>query len=361
MTDKSVEDWAKDESATSENELKAIKAELRKAKDLLDKKDSAERTISKIVAEAYKGNEFKFPICNYKSTKKPEEVAVLHITDTQIGKRTATYNSEVAAKRLAILAEKTIRITELRRNVAKIDEAVLFIGGDIVEGEEIFKGQGFEIDSPLLTQACKTAPEILTNVALKLLETFNKVKIYCVRGNHGRVSSPNSYKYTNFDLVAYYVMKHMLEAAALKAGIDIKNRLEFNIADDKFWVYTEICGWGNILIHGDEISGSGGFAQFPLASVVRKLFGWAESIKEPFDFIWMGHRHTHLLFSVNNKTILSTGSPESDNEYAQEVLAVTGYPSQRLAFFNKEYGLISDNQIFLSEPGERVPAKYRWK
>lgn len=358
-----VNDWAEKDKAAkileTSPEFKALKAENKKLKDVAAKIKTSESIIVDAVKDIYKDPGFTIPKLTYMSKSKSKEVAVLHVTDWQIGKNNPTYNTKIAAERMNLLADKVIHITDLRRHTANINECVIFAGGDMVEGDEIFRNQSYEIDSPVMEQACKSVPNIFVNLVIKLLGTFKKIRIYCVRGNHGRVSSANAYKYTNFDIVAYHIAKHMLEAACLRNNINFADRIEFEIAEDKFWIATDIEGWSNLLIHGDEIQGQGGFAQFPLGSVVRKTFGWIEALDVPFDFLWMGHRHQHLLFSINNKTILSTGSPESGNEFAKEVLAVTGYPSQRLSFFNKEYGMISDNQIFLSEPGDRKPAKTR--
>jgi hypothetical protein len=59
--------------------------------------------------------------------------------------------------------------------------------------------------------------------------------------------------------------------------------------------------------------------------------------------------------TLNHRTFLANGTFESDNEYAQEALAATGWPCQRLAFFNETKGLIADHQIFLTD--DRMPTR----
>lgn len=362
-----LEKWTKKESIESflkaNPEYQALKSEVKRLKELGEKRYTWERVVKDAVKEAFvPPTDIRFP--KPPTAQRPKEhleVAVLHATDWQIGKESATYSSEIAAKRIDLLADKAIQITNMRRHAATIDEIHVYFGGDMVEGEEIFKGQGFEIDSNLLTQACKTAPTIMTNLIIKLFSSFKTVKVFAVQGNHGRVgSSGNAHKYTNWDLVSYHVSKHMIEATAAKLKFDLDSRFSYEIADDKFWIVDNVLGWGQLIVHGDQVSGSGGVGKFPLGSVASKIYGWAESIEAPWDVIWLGHRHVHLNFSINDKIILSTGSPESDNQYALEVLAAKGYPSQRLAFFNASHGLISDNQIFLCDEGVRKPARYKY-
>jgi hypothetical protein len=47
---------------------------------------------------------------------------------------------------------------------------------------------------------------------------------------------------------------------------------------------------------------------------------------------------------------------ESDNQYALANMASAGEPCQRLCFFSKSHGLISDNPLYLDE---KVPVRNR--
>ena len=106
------------------------------------------------------------------SRKRREEVALLHVTDTQIGKVTESYNVATADSRLMLLADKVRTIVEMRRTSSKVDELVLVLGGDMVEGENIFPGQQFEIEGGVFDHAVKYAPEILTRMTMRLMEFF---------------------------------------------------------------------------------------------------------------------------------------------------------------------------------------------
>lgn len=105
---------------------------------------------------------------------------------------TKSFDSTVAAERMRFLTEKVFQITDLRRNSASIDEIRVYLGGDIIEGENIFPGQSHEIDSNLFEQALINAPEIFVSLVSNLLKKFHKVRICAVPGNHGRCHSSDT-------------------------------------------------------------------------------------------------------------------------------------------------------------------------
>jgi hypothetical protein len=288
------------------------------------------------------------------SNKTSEEIAVLHISDTQIGKVTDTYNNAVAEKRLFRLIETTLKITELRRNAAKVDEIHVYLGGDMIEGEEIFAHQAHTIEESVYDQATRTAVEILGKCIMMLVQKFRKVKVLCVPGNHGRNGSrsTNAHPKTNWDSVCYTTLQYCLLGPSWNPRKELQGRLEFDYKDS-WYVVDRIFDWGNLVVHGDQISG--GYAGFPWYGTGKKAWGWIDSIPSPWDYLWFGHFHTYAgPVTLNRRVFLCNGTTESDNTFAQEKLAAMGYPCQRLCFFNEEHGLISDNQIFLDK---RVPSK----
>lgn len=286
-----------------------------------------------------------------------EEIAILHISDTQIGKITSTYNSEVAYHRLSLLVDRTIDITAARRTNAKIEEIHVFLGGDIVEGEQIFPHQAHLIDQAVVDQAMSSAVAI-SHVIERLLCVYKKVKVICVRGNHGRngPKKTSAHPKTNWDNVCYEYTRLLLEGTTSKKRY--AGRLDFVISDEFYYVdYTY--DWGHLIVHGDQISG--GFAGFPWYGVGKKIFKWADSIQKAWDYLWMGHFHTLNAAVFNHKMLLANGTTESDNDFALEVLASQGEPVQRLAFFNKRRGLIADYPVYLNEIGDRLPTIKRYE
>lgn len=337
--------------------VELLRAENEKLRKQLRRRDSIEEIISKTIGEVYSDlPKLTVPPVPAKQEVKGTdvEIAVLHYSDAQIGKLTETYSTKVAEERLLKLIQKTVQITNVRRTSAKIEEIHLYLGGDIVEGEQIFDHQPHEIDSSVFEQSIKAGSEMIVRAILLLLKNFARVKVICVPGNHGRNGKYGNggHKETNWDCVCYATVRRILLGSPSFPRKELAGRLIF---EDKYNWYAvdRIFDWGCLVVHGDQISG--GTSGFPLNGANKKAWGWIDSIDEPWDFLFFGHFHTYASFTLNKRIVLANGTTESDNAYAQEQLAATGWPCQRLCFFNKKHGLISDNQVFLTD--KRKPNK----
>lgn len=275
-----------------------------------------------------------------------EEIAVLHVSDTQIGKRTSSFDHVVAAERLMALGKKTAEITAMRRSAAKIDSLRVYLGGDIVEHENLFGSQPHHISIPLIDQATNHGPAMLEGMLRLLMDHFPKVHVLGVVGNHGRAGhmGGTQAEVTNWDRVLY---------RTLRARMGESKRLTWDIPDT-WYAVDRVYDWGSLVVHGDQIRG--GFGGFPWYGTAKRAWGWIDSIPRAWDYLWFGHFHTYASAVLNYRTFLANGTLESDNTYAQEQLSAAGWPCQRLAFFNARHGLIADHQVFL---GERKPALKR--
>jgi len=267
--------------------------------------------------------------------KKRYLVPVLHLSDQQWGKITESYNPEIAHERMMRLVEVVGQLIETHRSHSTVDTIRIYLGGDIIEGHDIFPGQGQQILYGSYKQA-KYVSMTLASMILGFLRFVRKVYVKCVPGNHGRIGKddPDS----NWDTQTYDLIK--LRLSKVPAA-----RLDF--PDPGPWYQVDrVLGWGNLIVHGHQING------FSQAAIAKKAQGWIDSIPEPWDYLFVGHFHTLSSCVVNNRITLTNGSPESDNTYAQETMAATGSPVQRLCFFDRKHGMIADHPIYL---GERVP------
>lgn len=283
------------------------------------------------------------------------EIAVLHISDVHVGKRTKSYNSTVANDRMGILVDKTIEITDTRRSFAKIDEIHIYLGGDVIEGEMIFSHQPHLIDSNVLEQALKTAPEICANAIFRLSESFSKLKVCAVPGNHGRNGGKHTTAHpkTNWDTVCYETIKTMVNGTEKFPHGDLPARIEWDLPMDRdvdWYTVDRVFDWGNMIIHGHEITG--GFAGYPWYGVGKKASGWKDAIEYSWDYLYLGHFHTVASAELQHRFMLANGKFDSDDQHALANFGSAGCPSQRLAFYSEEHGLISDSSIFLDK---RVP------
>jgi hypothetical protein len=265
-----------------------------------------------------------------------------------MGKITKSYDTEVCEARILKCIEKTSYITDLRRNIARIDELHLYLGGDMIEGEDIFPHQAHEIDSSVFEQAVVNFPRAAVKAVLAALEHFPRVKVFCVTGNHGRngPKSTRSSPKTNWDGVAYETARAILLGTAEHPRKELASRLTFEIAED-FWIVDRVFQWGNLMVHGHQIGG--GFGGFPWYGAGKKAWGWIDSIEEKWDNLFFGHFHTAASATLNMRRFYANGTTESDNGFAKEQLAACGTPCQRLIFMDAKHGVVSDGLIQLAK------------
>jgi hypothetical protein len=269
-----------------------------------------------------------------KDTRKGKpEVAVIHCTDWQLGKRTVSYGSETCGKRIERFIDKCLHITEIQRKHHPVKEAVLMLGGDMVEGLGIFPGQIYEVDSLLYEQLFEVS-RLISQTITTLASNFESVRVVCEYGNHGRIGRYGEMpKGDNIDRISY-------EIARTRVGHLVK---EWQ-SSDAWYQIIHIGNYKALLVHGDEVKSFGG--NTPAFGILRKVNAWAGGVIEPFSDCYMGHWHTPMSLTMSNGgRIYVTGSPESHNEYAREFVAATGIPSQRLHFVDPDKGRVAAEYV----------------
>jgi hypothetical protein len=269
-----------------------------------------------------------------KDTRKGRaEVAIIHCTDWQLGKRTVSYGSETCGQRIDRFIDKVVHITDIQRKHHPVREAVLMLGGDMVEGMGIFPGQSYEVDSHLYEQLFEVS-RLISKTISTLANNFESVRVVCEYGNHGRIGRYGEMpKGDNIDRISY-------EIARSKVGHLVK---EWQ-SSDAWYQIIHIGNYKALLVHGDEVKSFGG--NTPAFGILRKVNAWAGGVIEDFNDCYMGHWHTPMSLTMSNGgRIFVTGSPESHNEYAREFVAATGIPSQRLHFVDPDKGRVAAEYV----------------
>lgn len=267
--------------------------------------------------------------------RKSPEVAVAMLSDTQTGKITPDYNTEVCRARVLDYAHKVVELAEIQRLHHPVTECVVPLLGDMVEGVDIFPGQQWLIDSTLYGQIFESTPSIITDFLRILLANFETVRVEAVQGNHGRIGRKGVFgPEDNSDRMVYRLVKMLMRD---------EPRLQFNMADpsgERAWYKVmHIGNYSAMLIHGDQIRGSMGF---PWYGVSKKVNGWASGgIPETFDDLYMAHYHQLARIPLNQRTVFCNGSTESTNTFASETLAAQSEPSQWLLFVDPDKGRVT--------------------
>lgn len=277
---------------------------------------------------------------------KKGEVALLHSTDWQLGKRTETYTSAECERLVKQSINKTIQITNILRADHPVKKIVLMLGGDIVENTTIFPSQPYEVDSDIMEQFID-ASRILVDIVRILLANYEEVHVICEEGNHGRIGKFGELpKHINWDKLTY-----MFAGQALKN----EKRLTWQMSNDDIKRVT-IGNYRALLIHGDEIRWG------TASTIVRFADRWAsgaykfidelDNIKKKFDFrdLYIGHYHQHQSWNMANGegSVFMSAAVETGNSYARDLLASNGEPSQRLHFVDPIRGRVtSEHRLWL--------------
>lgn len=268
--------------------------------------------------------------------KGAPEVALLHLSDWQVGKATTTYNLEVAAARLDLLGEKIEKITLIERADHPVRELYVMLGGDMVEGVRIFPGQEWEVEASLFEQVAAAAT-CSTKLLRRLLSLYETVHVWEEYGNHGRLGKRGEYpRDDNADLLVYSIVRDALRGN--------ERRLVWNGTNSWYQIVT-IGEYRALLVHGDEVKSFGG--NIPAFGIAKKVNAWASGVIEPFIDCYMGHWHQPLVIPLahgRGRTFVNP-SLESGNVYAQEFVGATGTPGQRLHFIDPVRGRVTTERI----------------
>ena len=264
-----------------------------------------------------------------KDTRKGKpEVALVHLTDWQAGKKTVSYDIPALSSRIEEMIKKVLSLTEIQRAHHPVRECVVMLGGDMVEGVSIFPGQQYEIGAHLYEQMFEVV-RIIEGAIRSLAQSFEKMTVVCEFGNHGRLGKKGEMPAgDNIDRMAYQIAANNCK--------DIKH-VKWQMSDDWYQIF-HIGKYKVLLVHGDEIGSFG--------NILRKVSAWSTGVVEPFNDCYMGHFHTPTALTMaNGGRIFVTGSPESHNEYARTFIAAVGKPSQRIHFVDPDKGRVTAEYV----------------
>lgn len=227
---------------------------------------------------------------------------ILNLNDTQIGKD-AGGGTDATIERLDryfSMAEERAKET---KNIA--GDLVILLGGDLVEGCQIYPNQSFQIDRDRRAQI-RTMTAILLNMLDRLAPQYETVRVVAVPGNHGehRISGKRINRHDNDDqLVA--------EAAATAAERDkTLEHVSFNIAYDQPSLTVDIQGHNLAVTHGSV------YAKVSGASPAIKAYNWYKNMaggKQPAGYadILVGN-HFHHEIITNFGSLLFIQNPAMD-------------------------------------------------
>ena len=265
--------------------------------------------------------------------KYDEEQFGLLLSDFQVGHRTKTYDNKVFNVRMDILTQKVVKIAHLHRKSHPVKVLNIFLLGDLVQNERI----GYlisldELEGVIKQQVFEWVIPTLSKAISILAQDFEKINLFCVRGNHGgqgRFAATT----TNWDDVVYHFLEQYFKSTA---------RIKFTIADN-FYLFAEIYKWKFLLVHGDQIPFH---MTLPYYGLTTRAMRWKGSIGA-YDFLAVGHFHSFAHLCFNDLEILMNGAIVSDDDWVKKVIGLDGTCCQTLFSVHPRKGLAFVRKIGL--------------
>jgi len=242
--------------------------------------------------------------------------AVIHETDPHFSAHVKNrsgetiYDTETAAKAtdhaFTWYVNKIFDLEERGRNV---DEVVLLLGGDLVEGETIYQGQEHKVEETLENQIDKAKQIYFKNIDFLSTVLDAPIKVVCISGNHGDLPVSSD---TNADDLIYSQLEDMVGIADIE---DVK----FVRSDRSDGITFTFRDWKGYLCHGENRSNHIGTSS-PQSDwlAMKDQYG--------FDAAWRGHYHNQKQENVNGIPVFMTNSRKPGDDYTDKIatFGVTG-------------------------------------
>lgn len=193
------------------------------------------------------------------------ETAVLVASDLHFGKSTPTYSPEVFMIRLGKLDTKLRRIRELLSSY-DFDELVIALLGDANDGSDIYPTQVHYQEISNVEEQAALLADLLARFARRQAETWGKVRIEAVPGNHGR-SGRFAHEAANWDITCYRYLE-MLTRSDEAISVHFENP-----GRDPFLRVMNVYGHGYLIYHGHDIR------CFPSGTMVYLSYGEQQAIE----------------------------------------------------------------------------------
>lgn len=234
------------------------------------------------------------------------------------------YNPTIARKRAEQFAQRTVLLTKTQREMARITDLCLFLGGDFITGHLHDDNRESNYLSP--TKAVLLALDILNGVIGHLLEHggFERIIVPCTFGNHGRLTHKPRAKTahdTNLEWMMYQLLaQHWKD----------EKRVRFHIAD-AVQIYLDFYGFPLRFMHGDDVMYGGGVGGVTIP-MRRAIADWDKTKRAYCTFF--GHFHTAM--DIGNA--VGNGSLIGANAYGVRIHAAYEPPRQQFILLDQKRG-----------------------
>jgi len=279
-------------------------------------------------------------------TVQTEEENVLLFSDAQIGEEIkpddtngfGEYNIEIFKHRMQKLTNEVRRINEELKHPNSVLNILML--GDNVDGIGIYRGQEHHLDALVVDQFLIGVHEIGKSI-IQLLGSFEKLRIWCIVGNHGRIGRKGENpSWINWDYVLYKTLEMLLA--------NYNDRIEWHIPKSN-WTLAEINGHGWLLLHGDTIKAWNSIPYYGIDRADSRLTKMLSAKGKTFRYLVLGHHHNPGdVDSPGGEKILN-GTMVGGSDFSINQLHTSSRPSQWYFGVDRKRGITWRHKILLDE------------
>jgi len=248
----------------------------------------------------------------------------------------AEYNWQIFTDRMAKTAQKTIELVNIMRQASNVPYLDVDNLGDWVTGKILPQEEGWGTSMPFPVAVPRVGQE-LGRFLVSLAPHFEKIRVNCLCGNHGRDSVRPVFKMTadrNWDMSVYLIAQGYTEQC--------KN-IEWNIPQSIMTV-VDVMGWKCLLSHSMEVQMTHRTPYYPIETTVDMEHKVRAGTDKDFDYVFMGHWHH---YAVIDNSIIICPCMIGPNQFSRFRLHRRSKPEQLLCFFTEKHGLINQWPIAL--------------
>jgi len=292
---------------------------------------------------------FKPPKPRKIKSKYRSQVAMLDISDVHGGEVVrsedvaglAGYNFESCKQEMDMLTEGVLSISDSQQaGGISLPKLVVNLLGDIVTNEDIYIGQGRDIDRTLVDQIFQLATELSQRVLYPLCQYFPKVNANAVWGNHGRMGRKGQYhQRTNADYILYHAIRMMMD--------HVENfNMQISLSSFMGYILPEDPNRPHLLAHGDKIKR---YMQVPWYGLSRWEARMVGLTQIPWAFTHLGHHHQNAIIDGSHGERLMNGSWVGGSSFSINELQAGNQPKQNFIGLHPEWGRTFQYSIYLQK------------
>lgn len=241
------------------------------------------------------------------------------------------FNWDILLARMDTLREGVLSISDIERRARPINILNMHVLGDMVTNEDIYVGQGRDIDRILVDQVFEGAEALVQKLLIPFCKEFSLVKWKGVYGNHGRLGTPKGTKHRRSN--ADYILQHVIRLRLQ----NIEN-FQIDISTSPFMGFSlpEAPNFNHLIVHGDGIRAYMGLPYYGAERYVRRMISATSVV---WDYVYLGHFHQKAEIDLNHGETIFNGSWVGATEHSVVDLQSAAQPKQLLFGLHPEWGI----------------------